>query len=123
MYSRGSMRRSAPLRTEADITDSQEDTMDCKELDFELEVITLEYEDGSSEDCMVSALYEIGGKKYLSVVIGADETTDFEQDDLEGYIYLYEDTGSGAELVDIESDEEFNRIADIIKAYEEAREG
>ena len=97
--------------------------MDCKELDFELERITLEFEDGSSEECMVSALYEIEGKKYLSVVIGADDHTDFETAELEAYIYLYEDTGSGAELVDIESDEEFNRIADIIHAFEEAREG
>ena len=93
--------------------------MDCKELDFDLESITLEFEDGSTEECMVSALYEIEGKQYLSVVIGADDQTA----ELEAYIYLYEDTGSGAELVDIESDEEFNRIADIIQAFEEAREG
>ncbi|MBQ5599515.1 MAG: DUF1292 domain-containing protein, partial [Lachnospiraceae bacterium] len=63
------------------------------------------------------------GKKYLSVVVGATEDTDFENDELEGYIYEYVDaTDDEFELIDIESDEEFNRIAGIIEAYEDGKE-
>lgn len=96
--------------------------MGCKELDCELDFITLEFEDGESEECLVAGLYEIEGKKYLSVVIGADDETDFENDELEGYLYIYAEMGDEFELIDIENDEEFNRIAGIIEAYEEGKE-
>ena len=65
--------------------------MSCKELNCELDFITLDFEDGASEECLVAGLYEIEGKKYLSVVVGANEDTDFENDELEGYIYQYVD--------------------------------
>ena len=97
--------------------------MSCKELNCELDFITLDFEDGASEECLVAGLYEIEGKKYLSVVVGANEDTDFENDELEGYIYEYVDADEEEfELVDIESDDEFNRIAGIIEAYEEGKE-
>ena len=96
--------------------------MGCKELDCELDFITLDFEDGESEDCLVAGLYEIEGKKYLSVVIGADAETDFESDELEGYLYLYVGEGEEFELIDIENDDEFNRIAGIIEEYEGSRE-
>ena len=96
--------------------------MGCKELDCELDFITLEFEDGESEECLVAGLYEIEDKKYLSVVIGADDETDFENDELEGYLYIYAEMGDEFELIDIENDEEFNRIAGIIEAYEEGKE-
>lgn len=95
----------------------------CRELDCELTFITLDFEDGESEECLVDALYEIEGKKYLSVVVGVSEDMDVDNAELEGYIYEYEDVdGDEFELTDIESDEEFNRIAGIIEAYEAARE-
>lgn len=97
--------------------------MNCKELNCELDFITLDFEDGESEECLVAGLYEIEGKKYLSVVVGANEDTDFENDELEGYIYEYVDANEEEfELNDIESDEEFNRIAGIIEAYEDGKE-
>ena len=40
--------------------------MSCKELNCELDFITLDFEDGASEECLVAGLYEIEGKKYLS---------------------------------------------------------
>ena len=93
--------------------------MNCKELNTELEIITLEFEDGKSEDCFVAGLYEIEGTKYLSVAVGADENTDLENGELDGYLYQYVEMGSNEfELIDIESDDEFNRIAGIIDAYD-----
>ena len=95
----------------------------CKELDCGLDFITLDFEDGASEECFVAGLYEVEGKKYLSVVVGVNEETDFENDELEGYLYQFVgDNEEEFELIDIENDEEFNRIAGIIEAYEEGKE-
>ena len=95
----------------------------CKELDTNLNFITLDFEDGESEECLVTGLYEIEGKKYLSVVVGANEDVDPENDELEGFIYEYTDVNDEEfELIDIESDEEFDRIAGKIEAFEAARE-
>lgn len=97
--------------------------MSCKELDCGLDFITLDFEDGASEECFVAGLYEVEGKKYLSVVVGVNEETDFENDELEGYLYQFVgDNEEEFELLDIENDEEFNRIAGIIEAYEEGKE-
>jgi len=97
--------------------------MSCKELDCGLDFITLDFEDGASEECFVAGLYEVEGKKYLSVVVGVNEETDFENDELEGYFYQFVgDNEEEFELLDIENDEEFNRIAGIIEAYEEGKE-
>ena len=97
--------------------------MSCKELNCELDFISLDFEVGASEECLVTGLYEVEGKKYLAVVVGADDDFDVEKaDELEGYIYEYVEAGEEEfELIDIESDEEFNRIAGIIEAFEEAR--
>ena len=66
----------------------------CKELDTNLNFITLDFED-----------------------------VDLENDELEGYIYEYTDVNDEEfELIDIESDEEFDRIAGKIEAFEAARE-
>ena len=97
--------------------------MSCKELDCGLDFITLDFEDGASEECFVAGLYEVEGKKYLSVVVGVNEETDFETDELEGYLYQFVgDNEEEFELLDIENDEEFNRIAGIIEAYEDGKE-
>lgn len=94
----------------------------CKELDTNLNFITLDFEDGETEECLVTGLYEIEGKKYLSVVVGADQDEDLENAELEGYLYEYQDAGEDEfELIDIESDEEFDRIAAKIEAFEEGR--
>lgn len=97
--------------------------MICKELECGLDFITLDFEDGASEECFVAGLYEIEGKKYLSVVVGVNEDTDFENGEVDGY--LYEFVGENEEefeLNDIENDEEFNRIAGIIEEYEAGKE-
>ncbi len=95
----------------------------CKELDCDLTFITLDSEDGESEECLVAGLYEIEGNKYLSVAIGVAEDTELAEDDeVEGYVFLYREINDEEfELDDIESDEEFQRIVGIIEAYEEAQ--
>lgn len=98
--------------------------MSCRELDCELDFISLDFEDGASEECLVTGLYEVEGKKYLAVVVGEDDDFDLEKaDEMEGYIYEYVEVGEDEfELIDIESDDEFKRIAGIIEAFEDARD-
>ena len=98
--------------------------MSCRELDCELDFISLDFEDGASEECLVTGLYEVEGKKYLAVVVGEDDDLDLEKaDEMEGYIYEYVEVGEDEfELIDIESDDEFKRIAGIIEAFEDARD-
>lgn len=93
----------------------------CKEIETNLDFITLDFEDGS-EECLVLGIYEIEGKKYMSLVAGVEDGEDLESDDVEGYIYEYVDVDDEEfELLDIESDEEFERIAAKIEAFEAAR--
>lgn len=93
----------------------------CKEIETNLDFITLDFEDGS-EECLVLGVYEIEGKKYMSLVAGVEDGEDLESDDVEGYIYEYVDVDDEEfELLDIESDEEFERIAAKIEAFEAAR--
>lgn len=93
----------------------------CKEIETNLDFITLDFEDGS-EECLVLGIYEIEGKKYMSLVAGVEDGEDLEGDDVEGYIYEYVDVDDEEfELLDIESDEEFERIAAKIEAFEAAR--
>lgn len=93
----------------------------CKEIETNLDFITLDFEDGS-EECLVLGIYEIEGKKYMSLVAGVEDGEDLESDDVEGYIYEYADVDDEEfELLDIESDEEFERIAAKIEAFEAAR--
>ena len=97
--------------------------MSCKKLECDLEFnyITVDFEDGESEECLVAGLYEVEGMKYISVVVGVDEESDLENEEIEGYIYEYAEAEDDEfELIDIESDEEFERIAGIIEAYEDA---
>lgn len=93
----------------------------CKEIETSLDFITLDFEDGS-EECLVLGVYEIEGKKYMSLVTGVENGEDLDSDEVEGYIYEYVDVNDEEfELLDIESDEEFERIAAKIEAFEADR--
>ena len=72
-------------------------------------VITLEFEDGESVDCEVMGLFEYDaypGKEFIALI-----PKDEESDDV--YIYEYHELSEDAfELLDIESDEDFEKIAE-----------
>ena len=71
-------------------------------------VITLEFEDGDSIDCEVLGLFEYDeypGKVYIALA-----PQDEESDDV--YIYEYHELSEDEfELLDIESDLEFDQVA------------
>ena len=66
----------------------------------ESEVITLEFEDGAEVECEIMGVFDLNGKEYIALI--PDDGTD------DVYIYGYKEVGEDEfELIDIESDEEF----------------
>jgi hypothetical protein len=77
--------------------DSQEEAME------DADYITLEFDDGVEIECEIMGVFEVDGKEYIALV------PDDETDDV--YIYGYaEISDEEFELIDIEDDEEFERV-------------
>ena len=71
--------------------------------------IELEFEDGKTEECVVLLRYPINEQQYVALMPVA------QMDDDEGDVYFYrfaEDEDGEVMLTDIESDEEFEAVAD-----------
>ena len=81
----------------------------------DVDVITLEFEDGAEIECEVMGIFEHDGSEYIAL-IPQDESD-------EVYIYGYKEVNEDEfELVDIESDELFEKVVaefDAIMAEEE----
>ncbi|MBO5513343.1 MAG: DUF1292 domain-containing protein [Mogibacterium sp.] len=90
---------------------------DTKNINVEEEedIITLEFDDDSAVDCYIMGTFEVGGKEYIA--LAPEDGTD------DVYIYGYKQIGEDEfELLDIESEEEFDAAAaefDAIMAEEE----
>ena len=90
---------------------------DTKNINVEEEedIITLEFDDDSAVDCYIMGTFEVGGKEYIA--LAPEDGTD------DVYIYGYKQIGEDEfELLDIESEEEFDTAAaefDAIMAEEE----
>ena len=90
---------------------------DTKNINIEEEedIITLEFDDDSAVDCYIMGTFEVGGKEYIA--LAPEDGTD------DVYIYGYKQIGDDEfELLDIESEEEFDAAAaefDAIMAEEE----
>lgn len=71
-------------------------------------VITLEFEDGEAVECEALGLFEFD--EFPDKVYAALAPLDVESDDV--YIYEYRELSDDEfELLDIESDEEFDKVA------------
>ena len=84
-------------------------TPEIEEADF----ITLEFDDGAEIECEIMGVFDYEGKEYIALIPN-DGTDDV-------YIYGYKEVGADEfELVDIESDEEFEKVvAEFDKIMEE----
>ena len=74
-------------------------TPEIEEADF----ITLEFDDGVEIECEIMGVFDYEGKEYIALIPndGSDDV----------YIYGYKEVGEEEfELVDIESDEEFEKV-------------
>lgn len=66
--------------------------------------ITLEFDNGEDIECEILGLFEVEGKEYLALLP--------DNDDDEVYLYRYNELPNEEfELLDIETDEEFEKVA------------
>ncbi len=90
-------------------------TDEKKNMEEEVDVITLEFDDGVELECEIMGVFEHAGKEYIALI------PDDDSDDV--YIYGYKEVGDDEfELVDIEDDAEFEAAVaefDAIMAEEE----
>lgn len=77
--------------------------------------ITLEFDDGEDVVCEPLFIFDFDGKEYIALV-----PSDEESDDV--YIYAYNELGDDEfEFLDIDSDEEFDKVvAEFERIIEEA---
>ncbi len=69
----------------------------------EADYITLEFDDGVEVECEIMGVFDFEGKDYIALI--PDDDTD------DVYIYGYKEVGDDEfELVDIEDDDEFERV-------------
>ena len=81
--------------------------------DDEPMVVTLEYDDGTEVETEVMGIFEVDGKEYIALI------PDDDSDDV--YLYGYAEMGDDEfELLDIEDDEEFDRVVKEFDALMEA---
>lgn len=85
---------------------------DNKTPNEETNVITLEFEDGTEQECVIIGVFDYNGKDYIA--LDPDDGTG------DAYIYGYKEVGDDEfELIDIEDEAEFEAAAkefdDIIK--------
>ena len=77
------------------------------------EIITLEFDDGVEEECGILGVFDALDKEYIALnPLGTEDV----------YIYGYKEFGEDYELIDIENDEEFEKVVAVFEklAVEEA---
>jgi len=91
------------------------DKDNCVQEDFE--IMTLEFDDGNEVECEVMGVFDVDDKEYIALY-----ATDGSE---EVYLYEYrelEDDENDCELIDIENDEEYERVCAVFEeltAYDE----
>lgn len=69
----------------------------------ESDFLTLEFDDGTEIECEIMGVFDYAGKEYIALI------PDDGSDDV--FIYGYKEVGEDEfELVDIEDDEEFEKV-------------
>ena len=75
-----------------------------EELDEEEDFITLEFEDGQEVECEIMGIFDVEDKEYIALL--PDDGTD------DVYLYGYNEISDEEfELVDIEDDDEFEKVS------------
>ena len=80
----------------------------------DMDIITLEFDDGAEVECEIMGTFEFNGKEYIAL---------YSADDDDVYIYEYKEVNEDEfEIVDIESDEEYEAVVAEFDAIMEANE-
>ena len=74
------------------------------DMEEEVEIITLEFDEGEEVECEIMGVFDFNGKEYIALI--PDDGTD------DVYIYGYKEVGEDEfEIVDIDDDAEFEAVA------------
>ena len=93
------MSENKDLREEEIINDEYEDEL----------VLTLEMEDGTTEDCIVLSIFPLEDKQYIALI----PATQADDDDADIYLYEYSEDEEGQPILgDIEDDDLFEAVCD-----------
>lgn len=77
----------------------------------EYETITLEFDDAENVECEILGVFDVEDKAYMALMPACQ---DENAEDTEVFLYVYKEVGEdGFELEDIESEEEFDKVAKI----------
>lgn len=83
------------------------------ELEEEVMYMSLEFDDGVEEECEILGVFTVEGKEYIALLSPADDV----------YIYGYKPISEEEfELLDIETEEEFDKAAAAYDAIVEAQD-
>ena len=73
-------------------------------MEEEVDIITLEFDEGEEVECEIMGVFDFNGKEYIALI--PDDGTD------DVYIYGYKEVGEDEfEIVDIDDDAEFEAVA------------
>lgn len=73
----------------------------------EEDILTLEFDDGTEEECGILGVFDALGKEYIALnPLGTEDV----------YIYGYKEYGEDYELLDINDEEEFNKVVEAFEA-------
>ena len=74
------------------------------DMEEEVDIITLEFDEGEEVECEIMGVFDFNGKEYIALI--PDDGTD------DVYIYGYKEVGEDEfEIVDIDDDAEFEAVA------------
>ncbi|MBQ3782856.1 MAG: DUF1292 domain-containing protein [Lachnospiraceae bacterium] len=101
-----------------------EEIKNNNEEELELETINLEYEDGTSDECLILDIFTVdalGDQQYVALlVLPEEEPADDEEVDSELMLYRYAETDEDVSLDVIEDENEYTLVEAAFQALIEA---
>ena len=99
---------------------SDTDRRQFEEPDEEM-TVTIELEDGSSTECEVLTIFEALGRDYIALLPLTGDLPEDDEGQADVWFYRFsenpDDPNEEPELSDIETDEEFEAVADAFDEY------
>ena len=85
--------------------------------EVEIEIYTLTDEDGKESDFELIGRHDVDGQSYVAMVPIGEDGEEIDEDEEGGFVILkvVEEENGEEGFVEIEDDEEFDRIADIFE--------
>lgn len=81
--------------------------MTDKMIEEEIELMKIELEDGEILECIVLGVFSVEDKEYIALVPNNEDEEEL------ALIYEYKEDEDGIELINIETDQEYNLVAEV----------